>query len=143
GVTPVTGTWIDTGLSAKDQAIAYLDKVLDDPYDLLEYTTLTSGGVSPSGGSVISSVWSKTDFIDVNVEDKFLYNVYGGTTVAFAAAYDVNKVFLRDLSPYATLSIQNKNSQLEIVDSDVAFVRFSFRVDGSYTHSITKKDLTI
>lgn len=87
---PINERWVNTGLSDKDQAIAYTDSALTD-IDSTAFNTL--GFVDNTGKSQTSGSFKRTDFIPVlpNLEYRIFSRLTGSARHAW---YDANKVFI-------------------------------------------------
>lgn len=163
GVTPVTGTWFDTGLSDKDLAAVdattkanaaeanskvyaeqrVLELINSPPIDI--FTTInkiTGSYISKTGVQTASANWSCSGFLQVKYRDVVIYNASATNVVAFIAAYDANKTFLRELVSTSNSAVTVLNNQKEI-EADVKFIRVSFYTASATAYSFLLKPFEI
>lgn len=132
------------------QLLDFLKNEIVDPSDFnalintpaIELFTLTNkvtgSYINKSGVQVASSSWSCSGFVPVKQRDVMIYNASATNVVAFIAAYDANKVFLRELVAVPGSSVTVLNGQKEI-DADVKFIRTSFYTANSTAFSFQVK----
>ena len=164
GVTPVTGTWTDTGLSDKDLAAAdattkanaaelsaktytdtrFADIVASKASDIfLLINKIVQAYINASGAQTASTNWSCSGFLSVKYRDVIDYSATTNNLASTIAAYDANKNFLRHLVPLAPNStLVAKTGSVEI-PADVKFVRVSYYSANSTAYSFVYKPFQI
>lgn len=109
------------------------------PLDIFTITNKITGSyIGKTGVQNASASWSCSGFLKVNVRDVLIFNASATNAVAFIAAYDVNKVFLRELISTPSASVTVLNGQKEI-EADVKFIRVSFYTANSTAYSFQIK----
>lgn len=109
------------------------------PVDLFTKTNKITGSyINKSGVQTSSASWSCSGFLPVKYRDVIIYNASANNVVAFIAAYDANRAFLRELVSTANSAVTILNGQKEI-ETDVKFIRVSFYTASSTTYSFQHK----
>lgn len=164
GVTPITGTWTDTGKSPIDQAKAdatakakaaediaktYTDTRFADIVALktsdifLLINKIAQAYINALGAQTASTNWACSGFFPVKYRDVIDYSATTNNLASTIAAYDANKNFLRhlvSLAPNSTLVA--KTGSVEI-PADVKFVRVSYYSANSTAYSFMYKPFQI
>lgn len=149
GTNNGTYQWNGTTLtkSAYDpltQAKSYTDTRIGElinspPTDIFNSINKVTGSyINKSGVQTSSASWSCSGFLPVKYRDVIIYNASANNVVAFIAAYDANRAFLRELVSTANSAVTVLNGQKEI-ETDVKFIRVSFYTASSTTYSFQYK----
>lgn len=127
-----------------NQSKSYIDSRIGElinspPVDLFTKTNKITGSyINKSGVQTPSASWSCSGFLSVKYRDVIIYNASANNVVAFIAAYDANRTFLRELVSTVNGAIAVLNGQKEI-ETDVKFIRVSFYTASSTTYSFQHK----
>lgn len=127
-----------------NQSKSYTDSRIGElinspPVDLFTKTNKITGSyINKSGVQTPSASWSCSGFLPVKYRDVIIYNASANNVVAFIAAYDANRTFLRELVSTVNSAVTVLNGQKEI-ETDVKFIRVSFYTALSTTYSFQYK----
>lgn len=109
------------------------------PIDIFNSINKVTGFyINKSGVQASAENWSCSGFLPVKYRDVIIYNASANNVVAFIAAYDANRTFLRELVSTANTAVTVLNGQKEI-ETDVKFIRVSFYTASSTAYSFQHK----